>query len=406
MPIRAEEFVDHYELLGCSPQTPFAELKKAYHKKLREFHPDKRQTSLHGIGHQITEKLNDAWAVLSSSDKKEAYDILWHRHQREQSEGKENNQRRRPDANVESKHNREAAKPEGKRHERRWSRQEFSTPREKADQAEQCRREGNESYKSAQNLSNSGDEAAAARLYREAIAKYSMGIELMPEDHKLRSNRALCYGALKEWSHCRDDAYRVTQLNPNFMKGWFMRAKAYWKEGSILIALEVLDSGLKCLPMNEDLLKLKAEIEKERKQECGAKHGGNMPSRNPSPCHSDAPSFRPRMSPQPSARPPRHSSPFRPFVHPDDESAFADIASHFAGRPPPVPPVPRSRPSSPHFDRPPRPSSTPPVYSVPEGMPRPESWRHRSGSQTPSLHRRGSLGSMAGAPRRQVDAAF
>lgn len=410
--------MDHYELLECSPETSLADLKRAYHKKLREFHPDKRQTSLHGLGHQITEKLNDAWAVLSCPEKKEVYDVQWHRHKKEQADAKQRWQKR--EASEESRPHRQAAKPEERRPQptpqRRWSRPE-RTPQEKAVEADKCRRDGNELYKAAQELSNSGDEMAAARLYKDAIAKYSIGIDLLPEDHRLRSNRALCYGALKQWSNCRDDAYRVTQLNPTFMKGWFMRAKAYWKEGSTLIALEVLDSGLKCLPMNEDLLKLKSEIEKSRNQERfqnqnPSPRGGNFPSRNPSPCHSDAPSHarmrpgvRSSASPQPSSRPPRQPSPFRPFVNPEDDDPFADIASHFNGRPP-VPPVPRSRPfSPPQFDRPSRPSSTPPPCSVPEGMPRPEFWRHRSGSQTPPLRRRSSLGSMAGA-RRQVDAAF
>merc|ERR1719217_821451 len=118
-----------------------------------------------------------------------------------------------------------------------------------------------------------------------------MGIEFAPLDHRLRSNRALCYGALKDWARCKEDAIRVTQLCPCFMKGWFMLAKSYWKEGASALAIQHLEHGLKLLPMNEDLIKLQAEILRSCEPPepppfpyASPSAGKWFPSRNPSPC--------------------------------------------------------------------------------------------------------------------------
>lgn len=147
----AKPFVDHYVVLGCSPETSVADLKKAYHEQLREFHPDKRPTSSTGEGHRVTAILNEAWDVLQDPAKREAYDTVWRR---------------------------EVA---------------AAVPREQ--QAEARRREGNELYKAAQVLSRQTDSLSAAtqavKDYQAAIAKYSEGLDLAPKDHRIRSNRAL-----------------------------------------------------------------------------------------------------------------------------------------------------------------------------------------------------------------------
>eukprot|EP00401_Gymnodinium_catenatum_P022241 CAMPEP_0117584654 /NCGR_PEP_ID=MMETSP0784-20121206/67723_1 /TAXON_ID=39447 /ORGANISM="" /LENGTH=85 /DNA_ID=CAMNT_0005385541 /DNA_START=40 /DNA_END=293 /DNA_ORIENTATION=+ len=79
MPKKEGPFVDFYELLGCSPTASPGDLKRAYHEKLREFHPDKRQTSVNGLGHKVTQAINEAWDILREPAKREAYDVVWHR---------------------------------------------------------------------------------------------------------------------------------------------------------------------------------------------------------------------------------------------------------------------------------------------------------------------------------------
>mmetsp|Transcript_39534 Transcript_39534/g.91387 ORF Transcript_39534/g.91387 Transcript_39534/m.91387 type:complete len:377 (-) Transcript_39534:92-1222(-) len=214
-------FVDHYEVLGCAPESSPAELKRAYHEKLREYHPDKRPESRGETGGRVTQAVLDAWATLQDPEKRKAYDALWGKMRREQSA---------------------------------------------AEHAEACRRQGNELYKEAQALSKtSGPDSlsaatAALTKYQAAIDKYTEGIDLAPQDHRIRSNRALCYSALKDWAKCKEDATAVVDLKPDFMKGWFLLAKALWKEGSPVMAQRHLESALQVLPGCAELIALQDEM--------------------------------------------------------------------------------------------------------------------------------------------------
>merc|ERR1712232_565245 len=161
-----------------------------------------------------------AWDVLGDQSKRDAYDTVWRKHMAE------------------------------------------ALPREQ--QAEARRREGNELYKNAQLLSKQADSLTAAaqacKDYQAAIMKYSQGLELAPQDHRIRSNRALCYAALKDWARCREDSSQVTHMKPDFMKGWFLHAKSLWMEGMAVAAQRKLEEGLRLLPGNPELLALQTEI--------------------------------------------------------------------------------------------------------------------------------------------------
>mmetsp|Transcript_121540 Transcript_121540/g.223885 ORF Transcript_121540/g.223885 Transcript_121540/m.223885 type:complete len:426 (-) Transcript_121540:22-1299(-) len=221
MPSSAD-FVDYYAILGCSPDSSAADLKRAYYDKVREFHPDKRRTNT-GFGQRQTQDINEAWEVLQDPAKREAYDARWHRAQ-------------------------------------------ASTPR-----AETKRREGNDLYKAAHALSKQhGPESFTAateclQKYQAAIVKYTEGIALASSDHRLFSNRAMCFAALKDWAKCREDASQVTRMKPDFMKGWFLLAKAKWMEGSPIAAQRDLDTGLGILPGNSELLGLQEDISEDLK---------------------------------------------------------------------------------------------------------------------------------------------
>lgn len=296
-----KKFVDYYEVLGVEADASPNELKKAYHKKLREFHPDKRQTSIHGLGHQMSQLCNEAWEILADPEKREAYDKVWCRN-------------------------------------KKCSEQE-SREAQQGEMAEKHRREGNALYKAGVGMREAGDdEAAVYSKFQNALRAYTAGIKLSPRDHKLISNRALCHAAMQDWKSCKEDATRVTQLDQRFMKGWFMLAKSCWKQGNVSRALQEIDRGLVALPACDDLLKLRMEIQRDVDTQApnapprAVPARGSVPSRNPSPCHSRAPTptRKASKSPAPSQRG-RDPSP-RPAQAPSYARAYAENANEEEGQ--------------------------------------------------------------------------
>ncbi|CAE7761906.1 sti1 [Symbiodinium pilosum] len=260
------DFVDHYAVLGCSPKSSHAELKRAYHEQLREYHPDKRPNSKEGRGKKITASLNQAWEILQDEQRREQYDRIWQ-----------------------------------------------SRMEEPVSAADECRRSGNELYRAACLLAQKHSDAhengmtfgvgegldwakQALEKYQAAIEAYSQGLEAAPGDHRLYNNRALCFAALKMWGRCQEDAKEVIRLKPDFKKGWFLLAKALWKEGRLADAKKELDAGLQIVPDCADLLDLQAEIQNSLAELSGGQHlpsilmrRGSV-SRNVSPVGTPPPS--------------------------------------------------------------------------------------------------------------------
>jgi len=236
---------------GSSPETPIEELKKLYFDKLREFHPDKRPGSPGVTGPAATQALNDAWQVLRDPERRKAYDAAWAREQ-------------------------DAALPAKVR-------------------AETFRKRGNELFSQARDLGRKAAANIAAaqeslKKYNGAMDQYSKGLDVMPEDHKLWSNRSLCYLAVEDWRRAREDADRCVKLRPDFMKGWFLLAKSLWKMGQPLEAQRELDRGLHHLQNNRDLLELRAEISAEDPD--GYTPGNACASRSVSPAACTPPISR------------------------------------------------------------------------------------------------------------------
>ena len=69
---------DYYDILGVSKGVSADELKKAYRKQALEWHPDRHQ----GVDKEAAEKrfkeINEAYQVLSDSQKRSAYDQFGH----------------------------------------------------------------------------------------------------------------------------------------------------------------------------------------------------------------------------------------------------------------------------------------------------------------------------------------
>ncbi len=67
------QFKDYYKVLGVARGASAAEIKKAYRKQARKFHPDMNKSS---TATQSMADINEARDVLSDAHKREAYDTL------------------------------------------------------------------------------------------------------------------------------------------------------------------------------------------------------------------------------------------------------------------------------------------------------------------------------------------
>ncbi|MCM1505690.1 MAG: molecular chaperone DnaJ [Ruminococcus flavefaciens] len=68
---------DYYEVLGLQKGATDAEIKKAYRKKAREYHPDMHPDNPDAYVEKMQE-VNEAYEVLSDADKKSRYDQFGH----------------------------------------------------------------------------------------------------------------------------------------------------------------------------------------------------------------------------------------------------------------------------------------------------------------------------------------
>lgn len=71
------QFDDYYKILGVSRDASDAEIKKAYRKLAREFHPDRNPNNKTEAENKF-KKINEAHEVLSDHDKRAQYDRLGH----------------------------------------------------------------------------------------------------------------------------------------------------------------------------------------------------------------------------------------------------------------------------------------------------------------------------------------
>lgn len=67
------EFKDYYDVLGVKPDASDAELKSAYRRLARKYHPD---VSKEAGAEEKFKSLNEAWEALKDPDRRKAYDQL------------------------------------------------------------------------------------------------------------------------------------------------------------------------------------------------------------------------------------------------------------------------------------------------------------------------------------------
>lgn len=219
---RFANFVDYYAVLECDPNAERDEVKKNYRKLILDWHPDKRPDSPTKQGSKMFQMINDAWDILKDEEKRAEYTALWREYKK--------------------------------------------TKLMPFERAELARKEGNEMYKKGQIAARDNNIPQALSFYQQAIDRYSDGINIGTDDHRLHSNRALCYAVLRDWPRAKKDAQRVVEIRPTFMKGWFTLVRAHIMEYNLEKAEQDLIRGLEQCNNHQDLVKLKEEIGQKREQ--------------------------------------------------------------------------------------------------------------------------------------------
>ena len=64
---------DYYEVLGVAPSASAEEIRRAYHKRAFQCHPDRNQKTEEA--HEKMRELNEAYAILSDPIKRREYDL-------------------------------------------------------------------------------------------------------------------------------------------------------------------------------------------------------------------------------------------------------------------------------------------------------------------------------------------
>ncbi|SZF01835.1 unnamed protein product [Blumeria hordei] len=134
----------------------------------------------------------------------------------------------------------------------------------------------------ADELKALGNKAIAEKNFDEAIIKFTEAIAIEPENHILYSNRSAAYASKKDYENALSDAEKVTEIHPEWAKGWGRVGAAKHGAGDLTGALEAYEKGLQLDPNNAQnksgLASVKRALETESKGDFGSSPGGGLGS--------------------------------------------------------------------------------------------------------------------------------
>ncbi|KAL2063534.1 hypothetical protein VTL71DRAFT_5339 [Oculimacula yallundae] len=123
----------------------------------------------------------------------------------------------------------------------------------------------------ADELKALGNKAIAEKNFDEAISKFTEAIEIEPTNHILYSNRSAAYASKKEYQQALEDADKVTEIKPDWAKGWGRKGAAKHGLGDLIGAMDAYEEGLKLDPNNAQnksgLASVKRAIDAEARED-------------------------------------------------------------------------------------------------------------------------------------------
>ncbi|MEE4292260.1 MAG: DnaJ domain-containing protein, partial [Cycloclasticus sp.] len=81
------EYIDYYKILGISKNAPTKEIKSAYRKLARKYHPDVNPNDK--AAEQKFKEINEANEVLSDPEKRKKYDLYGEQYGKDWQHGEE-----------------------------------------------------------------------------------------------------------------------------------------------------------------------------------------------------------------------------------------------------------------------------------------------------------------------------
>ena len=77
-----------------------------------------------------------------------------------------------------------------------------------------------------------------AQDYTEALANYTLSIEMDPDEPTTYCNRAMVYLKLKDFPKVIEDANTALRIKPDYLKAYHRRGKAYQATNKLELAIK------------------------------------------------------------------------------------------------------------------------------------------------------------------------